>query len=66
MANLDYFKVIFPNYGPDFTFLMAVSVPMLGMQMVSFVLQNYIPLSFKLSSCLFVNALVAAGIAIAP
>ena len=66
MANLDYFKGIFPGYGPDFTFLMAVSVPMLGMQMVSFVLQNYIPLSFKLSSCLFVNALVAAGIAIVP
>jgi hypothetical protein len=36
------------------------------MQLVSFIFQNYIPLSFKLSTCLFVNALVAAGIAIVP
>ena len=66
MASLDYFKEIFPSYKPDFTFLTAVSVPMLGMQLVSFILQTYIPQYFKLSTCLFINCLVAAGIALVP
>jgi len=66
MASLDYFTSIFPHYKPDFTFLMAVSVPMLGMQIVSFALQNFIPLALKLTGSLFINTLVTAGIAIVP
>jgi len=45
MAAMDYFIKIFPSpdYKPSFTFLLAASGPMLGMQIVSFALQNYIP-----------------------
>jgi hypothetical protein len=38
LAAMDYFIDIFPNHNPSFTFLLAVSVPMLGMQVVSFFL----------------------------
>jgi hypothetical protein len=31
MAAMDYFIDIFQNYQPSFSFLLAVSVPMLGM-----------------------------------
>jgi hypothetical protein len=66
LAAMDYFIEIFPHHNPSFTFLLAVTVPMLGMQIVSFVLQKYISNEFKLSSCLFVNTVVACCIAIAP
>ena len=38
LAAMDYFIEIFPSYNPSFTFLLAVSLPMLGMQIVSFLL----------------------------
>ena len=38
MAAMDYFIEKFPNYKPSFSFLLAASIPMLGMQVVSFAL----------------------------
>jgi hypothetical protein len=66
LAALDYFRDIFTSYKPDFTFLLAVTVPMLAMQLVSYIFQNYIPLNFKLSGCLFINSGVTLAIAIVP
>jgi hypothetical protein len=42
LAAMDYFIEIFPNHSPSFTFLLAVCVPMLGMQVVSFLLQKFL------------------------
>lgn len=66
LAAMDYFIDIFPNHNPSFTFLLAVSVPMLGMQVVSFFLQKFLSVEFKLIFCLLVNALVTASIAFVP
>ena len=66
MATMDYFIKIFPSYKPSFTFLLAVTGPMLGMQVVSFVLQSYISVEFKLSASLIVNSLVTILMAIVP
>ena len=66
LAAMDYFKDIFPSYEPSFSFLLAVSVPMLGMQVVSFTLQTIIPIEVKLTCALFVNMMVTLLIATIP
>lgn len=66
LAAMDYFIDIFPNHNPSFTFLLAVSVPMLGMQIVSFFLQKFLSVEFKLITCLLLNCLVTACVAFIP
>jgi len=63
---MDYFVDLFPNYKPSFSFLLAVSIPMLGMQIVSYALQRIIALEVKLSGALFLNTSVAVLIAVIP
>jgi hypothetical protein len=66
MAGMNYFMQIFPSFKPSFSFLLAVSLPMLGMQIVSFMLQKLISAEVKLICGLFTSMMVAVLITIIP
>eukprot|EP00347_Sterkiella_histriomuscorum_P021950 403332207 len=66
IAAMDYFNAIYPNHQPSFTFLVAVSVPMLLMQIVCFLLRGQISLHISLTMALAVNTVLTLLTAIIP
>ena len=66
LAAMDYFVEIFPLFKPATSFLLAVSIPMLGMQLVSFALQNVISPQVKLVGGLFFGTAVSIALTIVP
>ena len=66
IAGMDYFVTIYPNHQPSFNFLVAVSVPMLLMQVVCFLLRGRIGLRVSLTMALLVNALLTLLCAVIP
>jgi len=58
MAAMDYFKKKFPtdlDYHPDFTLLLAVSLPMLLMQVICFFVLESISLSKRMTATFVLN-----------
>ena len=64
MATMDYFIGLYPGHKPSFSFLVAVSVPMLVMQIMAFAMA--LPAKVMLLGALILNSCVAAGIAVVP
>jgi hypothetical protein len=58
MAAMDYFVAKFPNHSPSFSFLLALSFPMLLVQVVTFMFLTKIHLYLRITMSLFVNAII--------
>ena len=58
-AAMDYFKRnLYPEYNPGFTFVVAVSGPMLLSQIISFLYLEKIPLKIKMSLTFGLNGVL--------
>ena len=56
---MDYFqKTLYIEYNPGFTFVVAVSAPMLISQVLCFFVLERIPLKFKMSMTFAFNGLI--------
>jgi len=64
MATMDYFIGLYPAHKPSFSFLVAVSVPMLFMQIIAFAVA--LPAKLMLLGAFLLNSVVAVGIAVVP
>jgi len=65
-AAMDYFTSSFPDYSPQFSLLVAVSVPMLLVQAVCYFLLGNMPLQFRMTWTFGINTLVTLGLVLAP
>ena len=66
LAAMDYFTDKFPDYKPSFSLLVAVSVPMLLVQLVVYFFLQYLPLQFKLTATFLVNSIVTVLLVLIP
>ena len=69
LAAMDFFKQKYPkslDYAPDFTFLVAVSLPMLLVQLLCFFFLNKIPLQTRMTGTFAVNTVCTILLAIIP
>ena len=66
IASMDYFKDTFPDHKPSFTYLVAVTVPMVVCQLFCFFVTEWFGYQFKLTFTLAINTLCTALIVILP
>ena len=66
---MDHFKHIYPSelgYRPSFTYLVAVSAPMMGFQIVTFFVLDKIPLQCRITLTFFINMVMTVCILFIP
>lgn len=66
LAAMSFFIQEFPDYQPSFGLLVAVSVPMLVFQAISFFFLQYIPLQARMTWTFLLNAFCTLLLVIVP
>jgi hypothetical protein len=66
MAAMDFFVEEFPNYKPSFSILVAVSVPLLLIQLLVYFFLQYLPMQFKMTVTFAINSVVTVLLVLIP
>jgi hypothetical protein len=66
LAAMDFFEAEFVDYKPQFSLLVAVSVPLFFVQLLAYFFLQYIPLQVKLTWTFGLNAVITVMLALLP
>ena len=66
LAAMDFFEDQFTDYKPNFSLLVAVSVPLFFVQVLVYFFLQYIPLQIKMTTTFGLNAIVTMLLVLIP
>jgi len=66
LAAMDFFTIEFPSYKPSFSLLVAVTVPLFFVQLLTYFFLQYLPLQLKMTWTFAINTVITVLLALLP
>ena len=66
LAAMDFFTIEFPSYKPSFSLLVAVTVPLFFVQLLTYFFLQYFPLQLKMTWTFGLNTVITVLLALLP
>lgn len=66
LAAMDFFTIEFPSYKPSFSLLVAVTVPLFFVQILTYFFLQYMPLQLKMTWTFCINTVITVLLALLP